>query len=323
MAKMQNNIELKNKTTIRLGGAAPYYLCVKTENDLLDFAEHRHNYPLPFKILGGGSNLIIADSSICKELPFGVLDMDIAEEAVIRPFTDFDGNIPPLAQNCLKNGHKDFVSVTVGAGFKIPKLLQICRENGFAGLEGLIGIPCRVGGTCAMNAGAYQTEIADVLYRVKIFCHDYGILSLDRCDMHFAYRHCAFGRQGKILENPLILEAQFVFPKTDPKKVGGCMQQNLQTKKNTQPVQAFTAGCTFKNPLGKDGKKISAGLLLDKAGLKNFSVNGMRFSPVHAAFMENTGNGTVKDALELLETAKEKVRQMFGIELQEEVKIWI
>lgn len=320
---MQNNIELKNKTTIRLGGAAPYYLCVKTTEDLLDFAEHRHAYPLPFKIMGGGSNLIVADKSIHKELPFGVLDMDIAEEAQIAPFTDFESNIPPLAQKYLENGHKDFVSVSVGAGYKIPKLLRICKENGFTGLEGLVGIPCRVGGTCAMNAGAYQTEIADVLYKVKIFVSGCGILSLDRGSMHFAYRHCSFGCQGNISEDPLIVEAQFVFPKTDPQKVGKCMQQNLQTKKNTQPVQAFTAGCTFKNPLDKDGKKISAGLLLDKAGLKNFSVNGMRFSPVHAAFLENTGNGTAKDALELIETAKEKVRQMFGIQLQEEVKIWI
>ena len=163
MLQVQQNISLKNKTTIRLGGITPYYVKIKSRQDILDFAELEDKLRIPFKVLGGGSNLIIADESMCRELPFGVLDIDIADELTSAPCMP-EENFPSLVQKYVEN--------------KVPKLLQYCGINGLTGLEGLVGIPCRVGGTVNMNAGAYRTEINDVLSRVEIFHKQYGIVNL-------------------------------------------------------------------------------------------------------------------------------------------------
>ncbi len=322
MLQVQQNISLKNKTTIRLGGITPCYVKIKSKQDILDFVELNDKLHIPFKVLGGGSNLIIADESICKELPFGVLDIDIADELTAAPCMP-EENLPPLVQKYLENKHTNFTRLHVGAGYKIPKLLQYCKENGLTGLEGLVGIPCRVGGTVSMNAGAYQTEINDVLSQVEIFHKKYGILTLTLENMELSYRKSAFYYNDTLLQDYIILGADFIFPVIEKSIVSEKMQKNLQTKKNTQPVQALTAGCVFKNPCNEKGEKISAGLLLDKAGLKDIHAGGMRFSEVHASFLENTGNGKTKDAIELLSIAKDKILTLFNIQLEEEVKIWI
>lgn len=324
MLRIEHSVELKNKTTIRLGGCAPYYAAIRSKEDLLDFAEQEPNMNLPFRILGGGSNLIIADASIHKELPFGILDIDISGIEEIQPFNPSEAEfLPPLVQKKLQEGHKNFAKVTVGAGYKIPKLLQLCKTNGFTGLEGLAGIPCRTGGTVAMNAGAFGTEINDVLYETEIFSKKTGLRKFSRNAMRGEYRKMHFQCGEKETEDGIILSASFIFPAVNAEEVQNKIRENYFRKKNTQPLQAFTAGCVFKNPENENGGKISAGLLLDKAGMKNTQVNAMRFSPVHASFLENTGNGTAKDALELLALAKDKVLTLFNIHLEEEVKIWI
>lgn len=321
MLQVQQNISLKNKTTIRLGGITPYYAKIKSKQDILDFAELNEKLNIPFKILGGGSNLIIADESICSVLPFGVLDIDISDECSCTPYMP-EENMPRLVQKYKEEKHTNFVNVHVGAGCKIPKLLQYCSKNGLTGLEGLVGIPCRVGGTVNMNAGAYQTEINDVLSQVEIFHKQYGILTLTRENIELTYRKSAFFYNNTQLQDYIILSVDFVFPVIEKNAVSEKMKRNLQTKKNTQPVQALTAGCVFKNPCNEHGEKISAGLLLDKAGLKNVHIGGMQFSKVHASFLENTGNGNTHDAIELLSLAKDKILTLFNIQLEEEVKIW-
>lgn len=324
MLQVQQNISLKNKTTIRLGGITPCYVKIKSRQDLLDFAELENRLHIPFKILGGGSNLLIADESLYKELPFGVLDIDITGELTSMPYVPDDKNsLPPLVRSYMENGHKNFVKVHVGAGCRIPKLLAFCKENGLTGLEGLVGIPCRVGGTIIMNAGAYQTEIGDVLFQAEIFHKELGLLTLTRENMEFTYRNSAFTSNNTLLHDFIISGADFIFPVIEKNIVKDKMEKNLQTKKNTQPIQAFTAGCVFKNPCNEKGEKISAGLLLDKAGLKTIHVGAVQFSYIHASFLENTGNGTTKDALELLSIAKDKILTLFNIQLEEEVKIWI
>ncbi len=322
MLQVQQNISLKNKTTIRLGGITPYYVKIKSRQDILDFAELEDKLRIPFKVLGGGSNLIIADESMCRELPFGVLDIDIADELTSAPCMP-EENFPPLVQKYVENNHTDFVKIHVGAGCKVPKLLQYCGINGLTGLEGLVGIPCRVGGTVNMNAGAYRTEINDVLSRVEIFHKQYGIVNLTRENMKLSYRKSEFFYDNTRLQDYIILSADFIFPVIEKNIVTDTMKKNLQTKKNTQPVQALTAGCVFKNPCNEKGEKMSAGLLLDKAGLKDVHAGGMRFSQIHASFLENTANGRTKDAMELLSLAKDKILTLFNIQLEEEVRIWI
>ncbi len=322
MLTIQNNIELKNKTTIRLGGVAPYYLCIKEAKDLLEFQNIETKLSIPFKILGGGSNLIIADNSLYSELPFGILDIDINEKPIITAITKTAYPLPPLAEKILTQ-NKQLFSVSVGAGYKIPKLLQLCKENGFTGLEGLVGVPGRIGGAVFMNAGAYKTEINDVLYSVTLFHKQYGLITLSRENFYCEYRKFIPSYQHTQLTDFIITNVEFIFPVIEKHIVTNTIKENLITKKNTQPVNAFTAGCAFKNPYNEKGEKLSAGRLLEKAGLKEININDMCFSPIHASFLQNKGNGRTKDALELLALAKEKVSALFNIHLEEEVKLWI
>ena len=322
MLTIQNNIELKNKTTIRLGGIAPYYLCIKDAQELLEFQNIETKLSTPFKVLGGGSNLIIADDSLYPELPFGVLDIDINNEPSITAITKTASPLPPLAEKALTQNTQLF-SVSVGSGYKIPKLLQLCKENGFTGLEGLVGVPGRVGGAVFMNAGAYKTEINDVLYSVTVFHKQFGLITLSREDFTCEYRKFIPTYKQTKLTDFIITNAEFIFPVIEKNIVINTIKENLTTKKNTQPISAFTAGCVFKNPYNEKGEKLSAGLLLEKAGLKKISINDMCFSPIHASFLQNKGNGKTKDALELLALAKNNVLELFNIHLEEEVKLWI
>ena len=220
MLQVQHNVSLKNKTTLRLGGITPYYVKIKSKQDLLDFAEFEDTLKIPFKILGGGSNLLIADESMCRELPFGVLDIDITDELIPAPFAAEEKDmLPPLVLNYLEKKHRNFVKLHVGAGSKIPALLQYCKENGLTGLEGLVGIPCRAGGTIAMNAGAYRTEINDVLLRVELFHKKYGIINLTRENMRLNYRKAEFTYNNALLQDYIITGADFIFPVIDKKIV--------------------------------------------------------------------------------------------------------
>ena len=164
-----------------------------------------------------------------------------------------------------------------------------------------------------MNAGSYGTEIGDLITRIRIWSPGQGLFWLDRDQCDFGYRHFA----PKIpLGKGLVWQVELGLAEGQPKQVRKVMQENYERKKATQPVTARSAGCVFKNPEGT-----SAGLLLDKAGMKGARLGGMAFSEMHANFLVNTGNGTSEDALELIDQAREKVKEQFGIILDLEVII--
>ena len=282
---------LAERTTLKLGGTAEVELVARDERDVDEVGEFLMREPLRPFVIGEGSNILAPD---------GHLDMALIRVAAAHG-----------PERIEKNGGR--LIVRCGAGQRLPGLLGWAQMAGLSGLEGLTGIPGSVGGAVAMNAGSYGTEIGDVVNRVRLWSPGQGLFWLDREQCEFGYRHFA---PAIPVGKGLIWQVELILNESQPKLVRKAMQENYNRKKATQPVTAHSAGCVFKNPEGQ-----SAGKLLDKAGMKGARLGGMAFSDLHANFLINTGGGTSEDALELIDRARDKVKEQFGIILEMEVII--
>ena len=289
-----HNPRLSERTTLRLGGPALAEAVVRDEADLDQLASELQKCGGKPLALGAGSNLLAAD---------GPLDL-----LLVRPANNAAPQVKPLDGGAL---------VRVGAGFSLPRLVGLCQRLGLSGLEGLTGIPGKVGGAVAMNAGSYGVETGGLLSRLRLWTPDYGLCWREAADCAFGYRHF-----DPKLDNQagngfsLVWEAEFRLGADDCAAIKARMETVYGKKKATQPVTAKSAGCVFKNPAGK-----SAGLLLDQAGMRGQVLGGMAFSKLHANFLVNLGSGTCAQALELLDLGRRAVLACFGVELETEMVV--
>ena len=234
-----------------------------------------------FIVLGGGSNMIFADTMITTP--------------VIRLGKEFDTIT------------RDGEIISAGAALPTGKLLSYCSDNALAGLEFLAGIPGTVGGALFMNAGTATLGIMDTVLDVEIVCKD-GIKTLKHEDIPYGYRH------GGIAKNAVIIGARFALSNDLPEHIRDTITSFIE-KRRSQPG-GYSSGSVFRNPPGSP-----AGLLIEQAGLKGFSIGGAKVSEVHANFIINQGNASTSDIKELISMIKRRVWEKFGIELIEEVQI--
>lgn len=285
--------KLCERTTIRLGGKALAEVRVAMREDFEKLPGALRKLGGDMRLLGEGSNIIAKDG----ELPIVI----VTKAQVHAPHVTGED--------------EQYVYLRADAGMRLPALLAAASSLGLTGLEGLTGIPGSVGGAFAMNAGSYGTSFGERTHSVEIFSPHTGFAEKMATDFDFAYRSCALrGHGGWFLAASVTL----ALGRGDKGAIRAAMRDNYGKKQSTQPVTAKSAGCVFKNP----AQGVSAGKLLDEAGLKGMSLGGMRFSPMHANFLINEGGGTYAAAEELLHTAREKVRQHSGHELELEVRIW-
>lgn len=285
------NPSLAERTSLRLGGNAAVEAVVRDQSDLDELSDFLMRETLRPFCIGEGSNLLAQDG-----------ELDLALIRVDMPFGP---------ERVEKKDNK--LIVRCGAGQRLPGLLGWAQMAGLTGLEGLTGIPGSVGGGVAMNAGSYGTEIGDIVTRVQLWSPGQGLFWLDRSQCHFSYRH--FAPQISV-GKAIIWRVEFALAETSPQAVRSAMKVVYEKKKATQPVTARSAGCVFKNPEGQ-----SAGMLLDKAGMKGRRLGDMAFSDIHANFLVNLGNGTSSDAMALLHEGEKAVKEQFDITLETEVII--
>ncbi len=243
-------------------------------------------YSVPWRIMGGGSNLLVADEGL-------------------------DGVVLHLAR-----GRKELVfqgsRVEVPASQNLGTTVMDCAKRNLGGMEGLIGVPGSVGGALRMNAGAYGTQIGDVVRSIKVFRGAAGrVDTLQTDQVRFEYRHTSFAPDDVMLSALLELPER---PYTD---ILERVKQCNQKRRASQPVNEKSAGCIFKNPPG-----YSAGRLIDELGLKGMRLGGAVVSERHANFLVNRYQATASDILRLIDLIREKVVQAYGVELEEEVIIW-
>ena len=294
-------------TTLRIGGSALAEIRLESPADFERLPETLARVGGEPRVLGGGSNLLIAEG----ELPL----------TLVRPLCGA-GQAPVVTAESVDDAGRHRVTIRAGAGLRVPALLAWCAEHGLSGLEGLTGVPGRVGGAVAMNAGAYGDAIGDRLSGLTVFTPERGVRSLTPDEWSAGYRRFA-------LHEPCawfaVLEAELTLISSSGGAVRAVMAERLSRKKNTQPVTLHTAGCVFKNPDG-----LSAGRLLDEAGLRGKRRGPVYFTELHANFLahdpargvQSDAKGAFAAAAELVAEAREAVARRAGINLDMEIKVW-
>lgn len=283
---VKHNELMAEHTWFRLGGPAKYFVEPTSEAELLDVVRRCHENNVPVFVLGRGSNLLVADKGI--------------DGAVLRLSHDCFSQIEFVGEN----------TVRAGAGTDLGLLLRQCALKGLSGLECVAGIPGTVGGAVKINAGGRFGDIGNVAHSVRLMDSSGYRFERERPDIFFGYR------MTNIMAK-FILEAEFTMIPDDPEQIGRMIKEVWMLKKNTQPMNSRNAGCVFKNP-----RAISAGALIDKAGLKGARVGGVSVSERHANFMIAQEGATSQDVMDLIEHVRQGVGERFDMELELEIEVW-
>lgn len=277
---------LNRMTTVRTGGNAEYFARIDDPDRLVALLRWARDQALEVHAIGSGSNLLVADAGVAGLVVR--LDGDLGA-------TQFDGQ-----------------TLTAGGGARFPKAAAAAARLGLAGIEFGVSIPGTVGGAVRMNANAYGGALANTLQWVDVATAD-GIERRDPHAFDFDYR------RSNLTDAEVVVRAAFALTPSDPATVKADLGELRDRRKATQPVGIKTFGSTFKNPPPwPDGP--TAGQLLDAAGCKGLEFGAARLSPVHANFVENTGEATTSEIVALMQLARERVHDRHGIWLEPEVQ---
>jgi UDP-N-acetylmuramate dehydrogenase len=189
-------------------------------------------------------------------------------------------------------------------------LTLACVKEGLSGVEALTGIPGSVGGAVKMNAGGSFGDIGAVAETVTLMDNEGNIFEKSKPELVFDYR-----RTNIIAK--FVLNAQLSLTRAEPEEIMRTVKEIWIYKKNSQPLNTKNSGCIFKNPRG-----VSAGALIDRAGLKGLQVGGASVSEKHANFIIAGKGCKSRDVMRLIEAVKERVQEQFGVELELEIEIW-
>jgi UDP-N-acetylmuramate dehydrogenase len=270
----------------RLGGHASFFAKPRTLDELLTVMKRARDASVPLKILGGGSNVLVRD---------GVVDAVVVHlESPFFSDVTVDENI-----------------ITAGTAVPLTALISQTARVGLAGLEVLTGIPGTVGGALRGNAGSRQGAIGQFVRRATVLDTAGEIQVRERDDLSFTDR-------TSNLDEPVIVSAEFELGREDPESVVRRMRRIWIVKKESQPYGHQSSGCIFKNP----SPDVSAGALIDQAGLKGSRFGGAEVSDRNANFIFAHPGAKASDVLHLIEQIQQRVWQQFGCELELQLQIW-
>jgi UDP-N-acetylmuramate dehydrogenase len=247
---------------------------------------------VPVTVLGGGSNVLVADSGIR-----GVV-VRLKLTGINQPAPD---------------------RVRAECGVTMNGLVRWTAGRGLAGLEAWAGTPGTVGGAIHGNAHWGGRNIGDLVVSVMLMTRQGEPVEVPAAAMGFAYDTSRLQTTGE-----LVIWAEFRVGTGDPEALRATARASLAYRKRTQPLALPSAGCLFQNPNpARDrlpaGMPASAGALVDRAGLKGYRIGGAAISATHANFVVNDGTATARDVRALVETARAAVRDQFGVDLRDEV----
>ena len=280
-------LPLARYTTVGVGGEAEIWF-VETLEALAEAVEQ------PYRILGGGSNLVIDDSGV----PERVIRLSgPLAKADLTP----DPELSDPASGLIVTGW-------VGGGTPLPGLLRKLQALGWSNLEGTVGIPGQVGGSVWMNAGTRFGEMFDGLHTIEIVTPQ-GVRQVTPDDLNWGYRN------SDIPRGHIISRVRLKLQQSTPEAVRERMEQADAARKGQPKMK--TPGCAFKNPGG-----VSAGLLIDRAGLKGEQIGQARIAPEHGNFIVNLGGATAADVLGLLRLVRGRLAPELSGPLELEYEIW-
>ena len=274
---------MSKHTSYRIGGPALAYVAPKDKEDLKSILTHSKKINIPTFFIGSGSNLLVSDDGI-------------------------NGIVISLGKSFKKlqiNKNKVFAETGVILG----RIVKECVKNNLSGIESLVGVPGTLGGALIMNAGAFGGEISNFLESVTVITMNGEEKTYKQNDIKFDYRNSSFAK------DEILINANFKFLESSAEKVTKNKLKASGGRKASQPLQFRSAGSVFKNP--KEG---AAGYFIDKAGLKGTRSGDAEISSIHANFFINHGSATANDIINLINLARKKVSEKFGIILDLEIK---
>ena len=287
--RFQKNVLLKNYTTFKIGGRAKYFFAAETKEDIIKVIKIAKKIDLPFFILGGGSNLLVIDKG------FKGLVIKVKSQ-----------------KSKVKTTSQKSKIIETKSGMLLSEIVALALKNNLTGLEWAAGIPGTIGGAIRGNAGAFGGEIKKIIKEVEVFdVKDEKIKIFKNRDCRFEYRNSVFKQNPKII----ILSAIIKLKKGNKKSIQEKIKKYLTYRKENHPLNFPSAGSIFKNPEG-----FSAGELIQKCELKGKKIGNVKISEKHCNFIVNLGDGKAKDVMALIKLAKQKVKNKFGIVLEEEIQ---
>lgn len=278
---------LSRHTSFKIGGNAEVMVFPKTAMELAEVMKAAAFMEVKPVILGAGTNILAPDAGL--------------------------RGLVVCLKDCLDGMQQlDDSTIRVMAGVTMTRAALFAANLGLSGLEFAHGIPGTVGGGVYMNAGAYGGEICQVCTKVAVMDEKGNITERSNAEMAFSYRHSALEEKPGI-----VVYADFRLMKAPVEQIKGTMQELMNRRKTSQPLDMPSAGSAFKRPVGG-----YAAALIDETGLKGFQVGGALVSTKHAGFVVNAGNATAEDVLNLLKQVSDKVYDRTGIRLEPEIRIW-
>jgi UDP-N-acetylmuramate dehydrogenase len=285
------NQPLASFTTFHVGGAAEFFADIAAIEEIEALVSDAAAADVPLTVIGGGSNVLVADAGIpgiVVRLRLSAISQ--AEEGVVR----------------------------AESGVTINGLVRWTIGRGLQGIESWAGTPGSVGGAIHGNAHWNGRNVGDVVRGVRVLDARGGSETVPAPAMGFAYDSSRLQRTGEI-----VIWAEFRVERGDPAALRERARASLHYRKATQPLAMPSAGCIFQNPDARDavpaGIPASAGALVDRAGLKGHRIGGARISERHANFIVNEGRATAADIRQLIETARATVADRFGVRLRDEI----
>jgi UDP-N-acetylmuramate dehydrogenase len=272
-------------TWFQLGGPAEYFAEPSNSDQLIALVRRCFEEDVPLRILGRGSNVLVRDEGV----PGLVLRL-------IEP-----------AFSEIRTGEQ---TITAGAGARLGRVVTTAVHAGLTGLESLVAVPGTLGGALCGNASAHGGDIGQWTAQVTAITRTGEIVQRYREDLVFSYR------QGN-LDEPVILSATLELERDDPRELARRMQKQWIVRKASQPMGHQCAGCVFRNPRG-----VSAGELIEKAGLRGTRIGGAVVSDRHANFIVAEPEATSNDVLRLIDLVRSQVLDRMGVELELQLEIW-
>lgn len=289
-ATITEGVPLDAYTTFRIGGPARYFCAADNGATLAAALLAAETEGIEFLVVGGGSNLLVGDGG-------------------------FDGLV---IHNRIMGIDVEGARVQVGAGEDFHGLIERVAVEGLAGLGFAAGVPGSVGGAVFGNAGCYGKAIGDCVEQVILIGPDgKDRRAVSPVELRFDYRHSALKESHAVVE-----AVTLCLQPGDPEVLRAEIESNLAVRQTKHPIDQPSAGSYFKNLPSEEpgGKRVAAGLLLDRCGCKGLRVGDAAVFERHANIIVNLGAATARDVLELADEMRCRVRQQFGVELEEEVR---
>lgn len=290
--QLQVGTSLAKYTSSRVGGAAELFLVVHSSEELLTAVSLAYSRNVPYFILGGGSNIMVADRGIR-----GLVIMNRAKSVRFRHIGAS-------------------VICTAESGMNLSSLTRQCIAKGLGGLEWGISVPGTVGGAVVGNSGAHGGDMASNVRAVTIWEPGRGKRIYRHDQLEYGYRSSILKKeQGRNVARRVILSAELELKPEKVEVLQARADGFIAHRKQTQPGGA-TVGSMFKNP-----ENYHAGYLIEAAGLKGYRVGGCHISEKHANFFVNNDDATAEDIRSLIAEAWNAVREQFNVEMELEVEL--